>query len=361
MVACPQANRVILIRAALIDLMKRLWFNYDMLRASSSRSTYVPPSVQQALSQHMQRSMPAHLQKYQSGQGYIPQHAERAITSHMKKTLPTHLKKYADPYVQQNVVFPGAGTTRRMAASPRVSPPTPYRTPYIPGQQKGIFAQAASNGSGENMTPQSSQDPVSTSPGQPGYDFILNPPQPPKKPLLSLPGGNSALTRAIVVGVGLIFLTIIAVVLASLLSSSSKAQTERLLEVAQTQTEILRVAETTQGKISSSDLSELLASTTISTRSGLNDVVRMLGARGIEANDKRLALGEDPKNDETLTQAEQNSRFDEAYKALLEGQLNSYQALIKSAYDGADPDEQQALASLFEQVSLLKTQLESIR
>ena len=75
--------------------------------ASQNRQAYIPPAVQQALAQHAQQAMPAHLKKYQDGRAFIPTHAENAIKQHMQKSVPAHMKEYVGAYVEQNMVFQG--------------------------------------------------------------------------------------------------------------------------------------------------------------------------------------------------------------------------------------------------------------
>lgn len=168
------------------------------------------------------------------------------------------------------------------------------------------------------------------------------------------------LVRAILVGVGVIFLIIMAVIVASLLNSSSNAQNQRLLEIAQTQGEIGRIADASSDKISSSELAESVATLKITTISAQKDVVSLLSARGADADDKQLALGENPANDKILTEAEQNSRFDEALLALLEEQLSNYQIRLEAAYNSGSASEQEVLSGIYDQLGLLREQLKSI-
>jgi len=191
------------------------------------------------------------------------------------------------------------------------------------------------------------------------YGFIMNPEKPPKKAPLNIGGGNPMITRIIIVAAGLMLLIILFVIGFSLLNNAGKAQNQKLLEVVQTQTEILRVAEATNDKTSDSHLVDVISNTQLSVRSSLNETLAALSARGSKPKEKELAMGQNAKNDELLTTAEANSNFDETYHAILKQQLENYQQQLEGAAGGATNEEKAILASAYEQSSLLLKQLKS--
>lgn len=190
------------------------------------------------------------------------------------------------------------------------------------------------------------------------YGFILNPEKPPKPPL-KIFGGNAMIQRAIIVGAGILLLIIITVFGLSFLNKSSNAQAQRLLEIAQTQSEILRVSETTQTKITDSDLAEIAILNQLTTRTALKDISEALAKRGQKINEKLLAKGQNPGNDQILTDAEQNSTYNQAYRALLSQQLDNYLLQIEAAHNSGSAKEKQLLASIYEQVKVMKDELKS--
>lgn len=191
------------------------------------------------------------------------------------------------------------------------------------------------------------------------YSFITNPEKPPKAPLLPSVGGNPMITRILVVAGGLILLITLIIIGMSVLNSSSNAQSQKMLEVAQAQTEILRIADSTNQKISGSELNDVIALTKISTQSSLNDITISVTNNGGKLNEKDLAQGANPKNDEVLTTAEANSKFDEAYSTILKKQLEDYQILLENAASGASEDQKSVLASAYEQAGLLLEELKA--
>lgn len=190
------------------------------------------------------------------------------------------------------------------------------------------------------------------------YDFILNPQKPPKQPL-KIFGGNAMVQRAVIVGAGLILLIVSIIFVMSFLNKASNAQAQKLIELGQTQQEILRVAETADDKINDSDLNRTRITAIIATRSAIKDTTDALAKRGKKADEKLLARGQNPNNDQILTSAEQNSRFTEAYEALLKQQLDNYLLQIKSVHDSGSASEKESLAALYEQMQILKDELSS--
>lgn len=190
------------------------------------------------------------------------------------------------------------------------------------------------------------------------YGFILNPEKPPKPPL-KIFGGNAMIQRAVIVGMGVLLLIIITVFGLSFLNKASNAQAQRLVEIAQTQTEILRVSETTQSKITDSGLAKISILNQLTTRTALKDISDALAKRGQKVNEKLLAKGQNPGNDQVLTEAEQNSTYNQAYRALLSQQLDNYLLQIEAAHSSGSAKEKEMLASIYEQVRVIKDELKS--
>lgn len=191
------------------------------------------------------------------------------------------------------------------------------------------------------------------------YGFIMNPEKSAKKAPINIGGDNSKMTRIIVVVVGFVLLIVLIVIGFSFLNSAGKAQNQKMLEVTQTQTEILRVADATNEKVSGVSLLNVISNTKLSVQSSLNETIAALNKRGIKPKEKELAMGQNANNDKLLTSAEQNSKFDETYKAILKQQLENYKVQLQGAAGGANPDERAILASAYEQSDLLLKQLKS--
>lgn len=195
--------------------------------------------------------------------------------------------------------------------------------------------------------------PPSYSGGDGQYDFILNGNQKPKKSLIPLPQGNSRRQRVIVVlAGGVIFTFIVAVILAIALSGGGS--TKDLVAITQTQTEIVRVAETNASKargVTARNFSETVALTMVSSK---QQTLSYLSSKKTTVKPKELALGLNAKTDANLKSAEAAGRYDQELLTILEKSLADYRTQINTAYNKATTKSQkQLLQQLFEQVTTL--------
>lgn len=161
--------------------------------------------------------------------------------------------------------------------------------------------------------------------------------------------------RILIVAVGLILLIIIGVIVSSLLSSGDKAQNQRLIEVTQKQSEIIRITNLANKDIKDSNTRILATNTRISTQNALVQTKKLLAKRGIKdkALNKQLGLGKNTKTDTAFGEAADNNRFDETFLAILNQQLTDYQKLLKTAYDGGTNSEKTALLAAYNDTKLL--------
>lgn len=303
----------------------------------------------------MDRVMPAHLKQYQGGGAHMPARIEHEMAAQMQKNLPAHMQQYVEPYMHQNVIY-GAGNVNQ-TSSLRTSAPTAQA--YKPVQTQTVLPNDRSSRRSLRNTTSSPASAYSGNGQEPGgsnpkneYEFIMNPGTPPKKPLLNL-GEASMLKRGIFAGAGLLILIMVVSVIFSFLNGAGRAHQDRLLEIAQTQSEIIRVAESAQEKIGERDLLFLANNVVLTFKSSQQDIASALTERGIKKVEKKLTDAENPENDAVLIEGEQNGKFDETYRALLEQQLNNYGIQLQAAYEGSNAKEKQILETAFSQIDLL--------
>ena len=237
-----------------------------------NRHEYIPPSVQQSMAQHMERSLPPNLKKYQEAGSYIPAHEERALSQHMQKNLPSHLKQYGDAYVQQNIVQPSIA---RPGSSESLSSNTP-------SSASPVGPRLNQNFSGSTFQPSQPSSGNAQPPNKPGgeYDFILDPQKPPRSPLPFSTGGK--FQKILIIGGGIIILIVLAVVANSLLSGSANAQNNKLLTLAKTQTEIIRIIDEADDKVTDQELRNLSINTKLSVASTKQQTISSPASRGKE-------------------------------------------------------------------------------
>lgn len=184
------------------------------------------------------------------------------------------------------------------------------------------------------------------------YDFITQSNTRPSRSPLAV---SSKRARIAIVAGGAIILIMIAWIVMSLLSGSDKAQNQRLLEITQAQSELIRVSTLANTGAKSVEGKNLAANTRVSLQTSQGETKKLLAARGI--NDKgvtkQLGKGKNPKTDAALKEATDNNRFDETFAALLSKQLSDYQTLLKTAYENGTPNEQKTLNKEFGNAALL--------
>lgn len=172
---------------------------------------------------------------------------------------------------------------------------------------------------------------VPTGNGQNQYDFIFNPNQQGKKPLI--PGANTKKGRMLIAGIGLVIIVMLGAIIAGLISGAGKGDTQALLTAARQQEELIRVAEIGIDKAKTQDAKNIAITTKLSLSSQQAEMQAAIKAAGISA--KSAKSTPNSKTDQALTTAEQNNRFDEEFLKIMGESLTAYQKSIKAAYDGA--------------------------
>ncbi len=193
--------------------------------------------------------------------------------------------------------------------------------------------------------------PQAPIPQQDPYEFILNPEKPKRQSPL---GGASFGLKIALVALVAIIIIIGGVVAGKMLGASQDAQKDQLIEIAQTQNEIIRVATTASSQASSSNVKALATTTKISVQSSQNQIVDQLGKYGVKKVDNKL-LGKtkNSKNDALLNEAKANNRYDETYRKILQEQLDDYQTKLKGNFQSATKKEKPILNTAFESNALI--------
>jgi len=207
------------------------------------------------------------------------------------------------------------------------------------------------------MQPDQSYNPVPSAPPANQYDFIMNNGADQQKPgKFGLPSGNSTKQRVLIIFGGLLILLIIGFFLLTLLNSGGQSKSEKLLVVAQDQTELIRVSDSiiSNKAVRSSTTLVLANNVSLSTNSAKLQVADLLSKGGVKSNDKKLALKLNAQTDTKLTTAAQNNRFDEVATEVLQTELKSYRLSVKSAYDVVSKEgDKKILSDIYRSVGLL--------
>lgn len=181
------------------------------------------------------------------------------------------------------------------------------------------------------------------------YAFILNNPAPGEVPSHS----KNSKARLIIVAVCAVLLIIIIALTISLFSGGSGEQKQRLVRVAQAQTEIVRIASLADEKTENTNTKTYAKTVKNTLQSEQIDIVSFLKKRRVKVNEKILSAGKNTDSDSALDEAASNNNFDSAFVELIKKQLVDYQKLLKSAYDSSTDKEKAVLKDDFDQVVLL--------
>mgnify|MGYP006180133515 CR=1 FL=1 len=199
------------------------------------------------------------------------------------------------------------------------------------------------------MYPNNQQSPAPQQ--QDPYNFIMQSPQ--KSGPSFTPSSMKA--RIIIVAAGAVLLITLFVIAASILGSAGKTQQQRYLEIAQKQTEIVRVSALADKKAKSLSARSFAVTTQLAITSDQKKMSDILAKRGLDpkAQAKVLGLGQNSKTDAALDEAEKNNRYDETLRQILETELSNYQKLVSASAGGATAAEKQALETAFNNATLL--------
>ncbi|HUD10468.1 MAG TPA: hypothetical protein VMR28_02225 [Candidatus Saccharimonadales bacterium] len=344
-----------------------------MLRLSQSainRQQYIPPHVQQAISQHLQNTLPGSMKSYMSSGGFVPGRAQKALTKQMEKNLPAHLKQYAGAYMEQNILNPATSIASSAPLKPR--PPIPNLTRLDHSNVSSEQFQATFNGNnlfapdspptdsttqphemsaGSLLPPQ----PASSAQQQSPYEFITaDAPKPSRS--LNILGSSSKKQRIMIVLGGAVLLIIIAIVFASILNK--KPSSVGLVSLAQQQNEMITTA-TSAGSQATQQVTQNLTTTIqLSLITDQNQLLAFMKSANMKKiSSKQLAAGTSTVATQDLANAQAASNFDAVYIQITQKQLTTYAETLKQVFASTNViSERQLLNTQYQAARLLLAQ-----
>lgn len=334
-------------------------------------STYLPPHIEQAMTEHLQNTMPDHLQKYQQDGAYMPQSAANSMQQHMESSLPPHLKQYAGAYMQQRVVRPGMASPSISSSAPGgAEAPTPQ--PHPPAPNMSIYTgtgevtpTATASGFGQPQPPtqtiQPSAPPAPDSPDA-AYNFITDSAPPPRRSLSDiLPGGNSMGMRIGLVAACFFILLIVVLIFKSILGASGNAATQALMGVIQDQQELIHLSSSAFKEPTLTAGNKNLTSTVqVTVGSSQSQIIGYLARNGKKVQVKELNLKVSSSIDSQLTDAATANTYNQTFQQIIKSQLDTYGSDLQKAYKQIKGKEGRTLLTdSFNQIKLFETQLES--
>ncbi|HSX33001.1 MAG TPA: hypothetical protein VLF91_01545 [Candidatus Saccharimonadales bacterium] len=186
------------------------------------------------------------------------------------------------------------------------------------------------------------------------YEFIVNPALRPKKRGFN-PGGNAFAMKLVVLVGGAVVVMVFGAFILNI-AFGKKVNPAALLPLAQTQTELARVAD--EGSTANA---ATVRNAAVNTSLVMTSQQQMLTAymlkQGYKTISKTLALKKSADTDSQLTAAAAANTFDVTFTQLMVGQLQTYAASLKTTYNGATGKKERAILSAdYTQVQILLSQ-----
>ncbi|HEX4774533.1 MAG TPA: hypothetical protein VH234_03370 [Candidatus Saccharimonadales bacterium] len=211
---------------------------------------------------------------------------------------------------------------------------------------------------GQSYPPPLPNQPGAEQPPHPNYDFIVNPPAAPKKPLAPLlSGSTSTIKRAGIFVIGLLVLIIIVAVFKNLLAGHPKL--DSMVTVAQDQQELIHIATNAnqQQNLAGAD-QNLMATVQLSVNSAQSQIMTYFSSNNFKVTAKTLNLGVKGSIDQQLTNAATAGTYDQTLQDVMKSQLNSYLGNLQQAYNHITGSKGRALLkSDYHQAQLLQNEL----
>lgn len=171
----------------------------------------------------------------------------------------------------------------------------------------------------------------------PDYDFILQAEEPAPKHWTTRVNKNRLIIFMVLFGFAAVMLTL---VMSSINGQKNEAQTQRLIEIAQMQQEISRVAALGVEGAQKPAVKQRAEAIQKGMDESAKATLSLLAARGVSADDQRLTGEEDTAADEALTSATEFATFDKTFDKLINAKIVSYQRALLTADKSGNSNEQ---------------------
>jgi hypothetical protein len=176
------------------------------------------------------------------------------------------------------------------------------------------------------------------------YDFIMNPGQAPKKSRFSGFGGSASPNKRLFMLGGIVGLLFVVFFVALLFKGGGSAA--NLTSVAQTQTEIVRVATEGSNSAATTANQNMAINVELTLTSQLQTLQNFLKSNGSkELSQKTLNLKKNATTDTQLTTAQQDSTYDVVFAKIMQTDLSNYLSELKTAYNADKGPKTRAMLS----------------
>ena len=158
-------------------------------------------------------------------------------------------------------------------------------------------------------------------------------------------------TGAVFIALSLVLISILVAIPLILQNQANNDQLEKLVSVAQSQTEIIRIARLAESQAKEST-TKSRASNIVSTMEGsLGETKVLLQKRNADTQSLVLEGKKNSQTDSTLVDAIQNNNFDTVFSDLIDQKLLEYQSLLLEVQQTSNKDEKGSLEKAYTDVN----------
>ena len=153
---------------------------------------------------------------------------------------------------------------------------------------------------------------------------------------------------------GAIIIVLISTVLILVSISTNKAnseQTERLISIAQSQTEIIRLSSLAESQAKDTSTKQRASEINSQMSVALDNFQSMLAERGVELDETSLSTKKNSQTDSAFIDSLQSGEFDETFNSTIDGTLVDYQQLLVEAQNYANESDKKTIDDAYNAVS----------
>ena len=171
-------------------------------------------------------------------------------------------------------------------------------------------------------------------------------------------GGLDPLVVKIIFILGIAFAVIVVMAIVVNLAAPKRLGNADLISLAQTQQEIIRVADAGNAGAVRQTTKNLAITTEYTLRTQQAALLDTLAKQGVKVKDKELGLKQDASTDLKLKEAQQTSTYDTTFSQIIEDELRSYANNVSALHDRtASESQRDFLSTNFTQAQLLISQV----
>lgn len=201
------------------------------------------------------------------------------------------------------------------------------------------------------MNPEEQQKPKDQS----SYDFILNAQEPPPPSFMARLNKKHLIIFGAILGAILI---IALMIMSTINTQANNEQKDRLVAVAQYQTEIGRIAEIGAEKAEDSTSQTLAEEIKSSMDESLEITQQLLRNRGANLDDVDFQAKENGEIDTQLDDSVESNNFDKTFDEIIKTNLEDYQLVLTSTENKANDTEKMVLQEAYNEAVLILEQID---